>query len=173
MPGMQRALSEPIVADDARHRLLILDERFEQLRPRLVGICRSVAGDAAEDAVHDAYLQARRSIAQLRDLEAIDGWLTTIALRQCISGHRRARRLRDRLVDLLPRPSSGMPDVGLRQLVEELPIRARAVLVLHHGHGYSLVEVAEILGLSHTNVRSIAARSRRRLMDQAREADDA
>jgi DNA-directed RNA polymerase specialized sigma24 family protein len=173
MPGIERALSEPVAASHVRHRLYLLDERFEQLRPRLVGICRSVAGDAAEDAVHDAYLLARRSIDQLRDLEALDGWLTTIALRQCISGHRRARRLRDRLADLLPRSSSGMPDVGLRQLVEELPIRSRAVLVLHHGHGYSLVEVAEILGLTHTNVRSIAARSRRRLMDKAREADDA
>ena len=58
-------------------------------------------------------------------------------------------------------------------LVEQLPIRSRAVLVLHHGYGYSLAEVAEILGLTHTNVRSIAARSRRRLMDRAKEADDA
>lgn len=173
MPGIERVLREPVAASDARHRLHVLDERFEQLRPRLVGICRSVAGDAAEDAVHDAYLLARRSIDQLRDLDALDGWLTTIALRQCISGHRRARRLRDRLADLLPRTSSAMPDLGLRQLVEQLPIRSRAVLVLHHGHGYSLVEVADILGLTHTNVRSIAARSRRRLMDQVREADDA
>ena len=173
MPGIERALRERVAVDDARHRLHVLDERFEQLRPRLVGICRSVAGDAAEDAVHDAYLLARRSLDQLRDLQALDGWLTTIALRQCISGHRRARRLRDRLADLLPRSSSVIPDVGLRQLVEQLPIRARAVLVLHHGYGYSLIEVADILGLTHTNVRSIAARSRRRLMDQAREADDA
>ncbi len=173
MRGIERVLGESAAAGDRRHRLHVLDEHFEQLRPRLVGVCRSVAGDAAEDAVHDAYLQARRSIDQLRDLEAIDGWLTTIALRQCISGHRRARRLRDRLADLLPRSSTTMPDVGLRELVEQLPIQSRAVLVLHHGYGYSLAEVAEILGLTHTNVRSIAARSRRRLMDRAKEADDA
>ena len=36
-----------------------------------------------------------------------------------------------------------------------------------------MAEVADILGLTHANVRSIAARSRRRLMDQARKADDA
>jgi RNA polymerase sigma-70 factor (ECF subfamily) len=158
---------------DVRHRLNVLDEQFEHLRPRLVGICRSIAGDAAEDAVHDAYVQARGSIGQLRDLDALEGWLTTIALRQCISGHRRARRLRERLGDLLPRQSSAFADIGLRQLVEQLPIRSRAVLVLHHGYGYSLSEVAEILGLTHTNTRSIAARARRRLMDQAREAERA
>jgi RNA polymerase sigma-70 factor (ECF subfamily) len=173
MPNFEDVLSQTLSAVDGRQRRHVLDERFEQLRPRLVGICRAVAGDAAEDAVHDAYLLARRSIDQLRDLEALDGWLTTIALRQCISRHRRARRLRARLADLLPKSTSGMPDVGLRQLVEQLPVRSRAVLVLHHGYGYSLAEVAEILGLSHTNVRSIAARSRRRLMDQLRKADDA
>lgn len=173
MRSTERLFDHATAARDSRHRLHVLDEQFEQMRPRLVGICRSIAGDAAEDAVHDAYLQARRSIDQLRDLDALDGWLTTIALRQCISGHRRARRLRDRLADLLPRSSSGMPDIGLRELVERLPVRSRAVLVLHHGYGYSLLEVADILGLTHTNVRSIAARSRRRLMDQASEADDA
>ena len=173
MRSTERLFNSATAARDSRHRLHVLDEQFEQLRPRLVGICRSIAGDAAEDAVHDAYLQARRSIDQLRDLDALDGWLTTIALRQCISGHRRARRLRDRLADLLPRSSSSMPDIGLRELVERLPVRSRAVLVLHHGYGYSLLEVADILGLTHTNVRSIAARSRRRLMDQAREANDA
>ena len=81
--------------------------------------------------------------------------------------------MRDRFADLLPKSSSNIPDIGLRELVEQLPVRSRAVLVLHHGYGYSLAEVADILGLSHTNVRSIAARSRRRLMDRAREADDA
>lgn len=156
-----------------RHRLNVLDEHFERLRPRLVGICRALAGDAAEDAVHDAYLAARRSVGGLRDLDAIDGWLTTIAVRQCISGHRRSRRLRDRLAELLPRQSTAIPDLGLRELVEALPARSRAVLVLHHGYGYSLAEVADVLGLTHTNARSIAARARHRLIDQVREADRA
>ena len=173
MRSTEQAFSDAATSGDVRHRLHVLDEQFEHLRPRLVGICRAVAGDAAEDAVHDAYVQARRSIGQLRDLDALEGWLTTIALRQCISGHRRARRLRDRLADLVPRQSVVTPDIGLRQMVEELPIRSRAVLVLHHGYGYSLREVAEILGLTHTNTRSIAARARRRLMDQMREDDRA
>lgn len=175
MTTTERALTEAseVEKQTARHRLNVLDEHFEQLRPRLVGVCRSIAGDAAEDVVHDTYLVARRAIEQLRDLSAIDGWLTTIALRQCISGKRRSRRLRDRLADLLPRQSSGMPDLGLQELVDDLPVRSRAVLVLHHGYGYSLAEVGRMLGLSHTNVRSIAARARHRVIDQAREADRA
>lgn len=158
---------------DLDHRLAVLDERFAQIRPRLVGVCRSLAGDAAEDAVQDAYLAARGAVRSLRDLAAMDGWLTTIAVRQCISGHRRTRRLRDRLADLLPRQTASAPDIGLLELVERLPARSRAVLVLHHGYGYSLAEVADVLGITHTNARSISARARRRLMQQAREADRA
>lgn len=173
MPSVDRVASSAVAADEARQRLALLDERFAELRPRLIGICRAIAGDAAEDAVHDAYLLARRSVDQVRDLASLDGWLTTIAIRQCISRHRRARRLRDRLAELLPRTSAGESDVGLRELVERLPARSRAVLVLHHGYGYSLAEAADILGLTHANARSIAARSRRRLMDQIRAADDA
>jgi RNA polymerase sigma-70 factor (ECF subfamily) len=175
MKAAEHALTEVRQSSTAthRHRLNVLDEHFEQLRPRLVGICRSLAGDAAEDAVHDAYLAARRSVDELRDLDAVDGWLTTIAIRQSITRNRRSRRLRDRLAELLPRQSTAMPDLGLRDLVEALPVRSRAVLVLHHGYGYSLAEVAELLGLTHTNVRSIAARARRQLIVQAREADNA
>lgn len=175
MPANESALTEAAATTtgDLDHRRALLDEHFAQLRPRLVGICRSLAGDAAEDAVHDAYLAARGAVGSLRDIDAIDGWLTTIAVRQCMSGHRRTRRLRDRLADLLPRQSAPAPDLGLRELVDRLPARSRAVLVLHHGYGYSLLEVAAVLGITHTNARSISARARRRLMEQAREADRA
>ncbi|MGH2385500.1 MAG: sigma factor-like helix-turn-helix DNA-binding protein [Candidatus Limnocylindria bacterium] len=37
------------------------------------------------------------------------------------------------------------------------------MLVLHYGHGYGLEEVATLLDLTHTNVRTIIARTRKRL----------
>lgn len=70
-----------------------LGERFAVLRPRPIGICRAMVGDSAEDAVHGVDLAARRSIHQLRDANAIDGWLTTIALRQGMAAICRRRFL--------------------------------------------------------------------------------
>ena len=142
----------------------LLDERFPEIRDRLVTICRAIAGDGAEDAVQETYLIARRTMRQLRAADALDGWLTTIAIRQCIDRHRRDRRFRDRLPTLFRRqPRPTQRDVALTELVEQLPARQRAVIVLHYGHGYSLPEVADLLGLSHTNVRTIILRARRRL----------
>lgn len=153
--------------------LALLDERFPEIRERLIKICRSVGGDGAEDAVHEAYLVARRTLGDLRDIDALDAWLTTIAIRRCIDGHRRERRLRERLPALFHRQQRpSQRDIALTELIEDLPARHRAVTVLHYGYGYSLAEVASLLGLSHTNVRSIVMRARRRLYAAWREAND-
>jgi RNA polymerase sigma-70 factor (ECF subfamily) len=150
----------------------LLDRRFPEIRERLVQICRSVAGDASEDAVQEAYLIARTTIGQLRDPGAIDGWLTTIAIRRCIDRHRRDRRFYERLPALFHRQQRETTrDLALTELIEKLPVRQRVVIVLHYGHGYPLPEVAQILGLSHTNVRSIVLRARRRLYAAWQEAD--
>lgn len=149
-----------------------LDQRFPEIRDRLVAICRSVGGDGAEDAVQEAYLVARRSIGQLRDAEAMDAWLTTIAIRHCIDRHRRDARFQARLPALFHRQRQNEPrDTGLTELIEQLPSRHRAVTVLHYGYGYSLPEIATLLGLSHTNVRSIVMRARRRLYSAWQEAN--
>ena len=72
-----------------QERTALLDADFPMIAPRLLAICRALGGDAAEDPVQDTYLLARKQIGQLRDLDALEPWLTTIAVRQCIRHHRR------------------------------------------------------------------------------------
>jgi DNA-directed RNA polymerase specialized sigma24 family protein len=43
---------------------------------------------------------------------------------------------------------------------------------LHYGHGYRLEEIAVLLDLTHTNVRSIIARARKRLFASWRRAEE-
>ena len=62
-------------------------------------------------------------------------------------------------------------DLALREMIERLPLRERAILVLHYGHGYSLEEIAGILSLSYPNVRALISRTRRRLYRQWKEMD--
>ncbi len=167
--GNQRSAPETMT----KAGLDLLDERFPIIRDRLIRICRSVGGDGAEDAVQEAYLVARRTIGDLRDAKALDGWLTTIAVRRCIDGRRRERRLRERLPALFHRQQrTPQRDIALTELIERLPARHRAVTVLHYGYGYSLPEVANLLGLSHTNVRSIVMRARQRLYAAWQESNE-
>jgi RNA polymerase sigma-70 factor (ECF subfamily) len=148
------------------------DERFAGMRPRLIAIGISLAGpDAAEDIVQDTYLRGRSRIGQLRDPSAFDAWLARIAVNACYNHRRGLRRLvSDFSAFENRRSSTEARDVGLRELIERLPARDRTVVVLHYGHGYGLDEIAEFLDLTHTNVRSIVHRARKRLAAQWEES---
>jgi RNA polymerase sigma-70 factor, ECF subfamily len=148
------------------------DERFSSMRPRLFAIATSLAGiDAAQDIVQDTYVRGRSKLHQLRDVASFEAWMARIAVNACYN-HRRG--LRWVVADLAggenPAHSSESRDIGLRELIERLPPRERTVVVLHYGHGYRLDEIAQFLELTHTNVRSIAHRARRRLAGQWEES---
>jgi RNA polymerase sigma-70 factor (ECF subfamily) len=140
------------------------DSAFEDVRPRLLALARSLLGpDAAEDAVHDTYVIGRESLGRLRDPAAVDGWLVRICVTRCYRVHRRRRVLDRILASIMPAPPDR--DAGIRELVESLPHRQRVVVVLHYGHGYTLAEIGELIDERYDNVRAIASRARRKLLE--------
>jgi DNA-directed RNA polymerase specialized sigma24 family protein len=123
--------------------------------------------------VQDTYLTARARIAQLRDPGAIEAWLARICVHRSFRVRRRGRRLQE-LLGVLPFPRVTPPPAGrleLQELVEQLPPRDRAVVVLQHGYGYSLDEVARLVGVTHANARKISSRARARLLRAWLEAE--
>ena len=146
------------------------DVAFEALRPRLLALARSLLGpEAAEDAVQDTYVLGREALGQLRDPAAVEAWLKRICVTRCYRVHRR-RRLLDRVLARLVPPAPAR-DARIRDLVEQLPHRQRVVVVLHYGHGYTLAEISELIDERYDNVRAIASRARRRLLEAWLEAE--
>jgi RNA polymerase sigma-70 factor (ECF subfamily) len=86
---------------------------------------------------------------------------------------RRGKRLQELLaiVPFARATPAASGRVELRELVEALPPRERAVVVLQHGYGYTLAEVAELVGISHANARKVSSRTRARLLRQWQEAE--
>ena len=147
------------------------DARFATARGRLLAICSPLVGrNEAEDVVHDTYLAGRSRYARLRDPAAFEAWLIRIAINRCVDRHRRGSRVFPLRPTYEGRSASDR-DLGLRELIERLPLRERTILVLHYGHGYGLQEIGQLLDLSHTNVRTIIARARQVLLRAMREAD--
>jgi RNA polymerase sigma-70 factor, ECF subfamily len=145
------------------------EDRFARLRPRLMAVCTAVIGpDDAADLVQETYIRASERLHQLRDPALLDAWVVRIALNEAKSILR--RRQTERRV-LAPPAPPGSPDVALRELVQNLEPRERAVIVLHYAYGYRLGEVARLLGLSAINARTIAHRARRTLRAQLEESD--
>ena len=146
------------------------DVAFETLRSRLLALARSLLGpEAAEDAVQDTYILGRESLGQLRDPAAVEAWLKRICVTRCYRVHRR-RRLLDRVLARLV-PAAPARDAHIRDLVEQLPHRQRVVVVLHYGHGYTLAEISELIDERYDNVRAIASRARKKLLEAWLEAE--
>jgi RNA polymerase sigma factor (sigma-70 family) len=171
LPGSHASFGGMEIAE-VGHRTMPVDQQQVLERAlsaswdRLLALCASLVGwSDAEDVMQDLYSVSSRRATQLRDPAAAEAWLRRIAVNLCYPHHRRRSRfIFGRVPDR--QDSTVGRDVGLRELIEELPSRERTVLVLHYGHGYRLEEIAELLSLSHTNVRSIIARSRKKLHRQ-------
>ena len=160
---LTRADTPPLSVDD-------LDARFERARPRVLAVARSILGaEGAEDVVQDTYLAARLRIDQLRDASSLDRWLARIAENLCYHVLRRTAMEGRHLPRLAEQATDSDP--ALRDLIERLPLRERAILVLHYAHGYTLEEVAGLLSLSYPNVRALISRTRRRMYREWSEKD--
>ena len=119
---LELMVSEPRPISTASHETDAFDARFALARDRLVRICAGFVGaDAAEDVAQDTYLRARERLNQLHDVDLFEAWLTRIAINLCVNRHRSARRLLEMLPSFASRPTAAERDLGLRELVEQLP----------------------------------------------------
>ena len=108
--------------------------------------------DQAEDAVQVALVSAWRDLPTLREPDRFDAWLTRLLIRACYGEARRQRRW-IASIRVMPNDGATSPDMALavadRDQLERgfrrLPTDQRAVFVLHHHLGWTLVEIAETL----------------------------
>jgi RNA polymerase sigma-70 factor, ECF subfamily len=135
--------------------------------------------DRAQDATQQALLGAWRDLPTLREPERFDAWLHRLVVHACYTEARGTRRWNAR-VRLLPTSNAPEPDVahavvdraGLEDAFAQLTPEQRAVVVLHHHHGYPLTELAGILGIPVGTARSrlfYAVRQLRTALDGDRE----
>lgn len=157
---MDRTLVERAMAGDRD----AFDELARLSIGRLYGLAHVILRDPdrAADATQEALVAAWRDLSALRDVDRFDAWLHRLLVRSCQREDRRTRRRR--LVEV------GDLDLGARSGRDELPtmfdrdeldrgfrrlgVDERAVLVLHHLEGFSLPEIAEMLGVPLGTVKS-------------------
>lgn len=151
-------------------------------RDRLWAVALRTLGDRedAADAVQDALLSAYRAADGFRGDAAVTTWLHRIVINACLD---RIRRQQARPTVPLPgtardrdgdrhgaggaEPASPVVDhdtaLVVRDALARLPAEQRAALVLVDVQGYSVAEVAHILGVAEGTVKSRCARGRARL----------
>jgi RNA polymerase sigma-70 factor (ECF subfamily) len=129
----------------------------------------------AQDAAQQALLGAWRDLPTLRDHDRFDAWLHRLVVHACYAEARGTRRWNARLhiqsVDTQSSPDPARSVVGRAELEDafaRLTPEHRTVVVLHHYHGYPLIEIAGILGIPVGTARSrlhYAVRQLRTVLD--------
>ncbi|WP_018350546.1 SigE family RNA polymerase sigma factor [Longispora albida] len=132
--------------------------RIDQLRRVAYLLCRD--WHLADDLVSIALVKLYRHWRRAQRMESLDGYVRKILVNSWLDEQRRPWR-REQAVEELPETPVLDPDPdggALLALLNELPARRRAVLVLRFYCGLSVTQTAEMLGCSEGTVKSQTSR---------------
>jgi RNA polymerase sigma-70 factor, ECF subfamily len=164
---------------------------LEHHRVALTRHCTRVLGSRseAEDAVQETLLRAWRSHPKFEGRGRLGSWLHRIATNVCIdmlnARSRRALPADPASLNAAPLEASPETDPAERALaqetlrlallvvIERLPARQRAVLLLRDALSWHANEVAELLGISDAAVNSALYRARASLQSTDPRVDEA
>jgi RNA polymerase sigma-70 factor (ECF subfamily) len=125
----------------------------------------------AEDAMHEVFLKAWRTLPSYDSPAGLRGWLFTVARTTALDHARRRSRQAplapQRIVSLVeeqaaaPRPASGhwISEPEVREAFGRLPLRQQEVIVLRYVMGCSHGESAQLLGCSEAVARKTHQRA--------------
>jgi RNA polymerase sigma-70 factor (ECF subfamily) len=164
-----RAEDAARVARAREGNLDAFDELVREHGPAVYRVAYRLLGDRAdaEDAAQDAFLQAWRSLRNFRADSAFSTWMYRIATNRCLDELRR-RRETEPLDEEGPSQHPGPEQVVvarsefeiLRQAIDTLSVAQRAALILREFEGLSYEEIAQILDISVSAVKSRIHRAR-------------
>ncbi len=126
----------------------------------------------AEDVTQETFLRLCRAAPDFPDEARARAWLFQVAA-NCASDLRRAPwRRREVSVEQLPEGEDAAPEPGsVLELVLSLPAKYRSAIHLHYYEDASVAQIAQILGLSESAVKSRLHRGRKLLEARLREEE--
>ena len=167
---MDRELISRARAGDREAFELIVVTKGEPLFRTALAILGNEAD--ARDATQETFIASWGKLSGLRDLDRFDAWLGRILINECRMTLRKRRRVREVAVDEAldsPARPTGQPAPDSADSSEfddafaRLTVDQRALLVLHHLHGYGVREIGAWLGIPSGTVKWRLNRARNAL----------
>ncbi len=119
--------------------------------------------DRADDLFQDTWLRAVKYVRNFRGDSKLSTWLFQIALNLVRDSERKKKRWHMEPIDDFSQSLSHAPDVDpirmlqagqVRQMVDELPVKMREVVILRYYHELNDREISEIAGCPEGTVKS-------------------
>lgn len=132
----------------------------------LVALC---CGDTAlaDDIAQESYLKAYVACEGVRDVRKFKSWLFRIGYTTYLN-HRRSLRPIEDVTEAVGVASETKADgafeyEALHEALSRIPSKERGIVLLFYMEGYSVREIASIVGTSESNVKQLLSRARAHL----------
>ena len=139
----------------------VLFERYRQnVYAAAFSVCRNAAD--AEDVLQDTFLQYHKTNKDYKDEQHIRAWLLRVAMNRATDVYRKRKRRQEAPLDdyaetlAFPSPAAST----LFDTVMALPETYRSVIHVFYYEDYTVAEIAKLLHLSQSNVKTRLSRGR-------------
>lgn len=141
-------------------------------------ICRYVEHTAeAEDILQETFVDAYRNINSLNNPDHFGGWVKRIAINKAINWLQRRRLI---LIEFEPEKATIADEFvdeddfeytmsKVSEAIEALPLTYKTVFQLYAIENIPQQEIAQLLGMTHTGVRTQYFRAKNRLLETLKE----
>lgn len=168
----ERALVERATRGDADARRVLLRKVLPTLRSAAISVLGP--GADAEDATQQAAIDVLRGLPSFRAEASLNAWCRTIGVRAALRQTRGRRPMAAVEPDELhaaesgPRMADSIPG-ELRAHLDAIPPLQREAILLRHGMGYTVPEMATLLETSVNTVKSRLLKGRKALRARIRQ----
>ncbi|HEX5402236.1 MAG TPA: RNA polymerase sigma factor [Pseudonocardiaceae bacterium] len=154
-----RDIEPELVLAAQRGDRLAVNDLLDVLTPYIRRLCGPIALGEGADATQESLIVIFRNLGQLREPEALFGWVRTIAVREAV----RIAQRRGGHAELPDLPAPGDPELAtdVADVLRRLSPRHRAILLLRDVEGMAEEEAARLLTVPVGTAKSRLARARR------------
>ena len=170
LSGFAQLVDAAVLARAQRGDMQAFATLYARFGQPCYGLALRLTGNAAqaEDLVHEVFLKLIDTIRSYRGEAPFGAWLKRMTANAAIDQLRKNKRFVDAdpeamFADLHASTPSPAQQLDAISLLQRLPPRARAVVVLHELEGYTHTEIARLFGQSESYSKSILARGLQRL----------
>ena len=171
-PAEERSLAARAAGGDAQARRELLQRVLPTLRAATTAVLGP--GADAEDATQQAAIDVLRGLSTFRGEASLKSWCRTVGIRAALRLTRGRRPISVTEPDELtaaepgPRLADGIPG-ELRTHLDAIPRLQREAVLLRHGMGYTVPEMAELLETSVNTIKSRLLEGRKTLRARIRQ----
>jgi RNA polymerase sigma-70 factor (ECF subfamily) len=133
---------------------LAMNDLLDHLIPYVTAICGPIALSSRQDAVQETLVAVFRGLRDLKEPEALYGWVRAVAAREAVRVAKQDARTRPAELVEVPAPGDPQLAADIGDVLARLSPEHRAVLVLRDIEGLDEKEAADVLGVPAGTVKS-------------------